>query len=108
MNDINTRLCKLLDCDVPRPKDICPTCGKTNTDGKMRFIDGADFFSETGRIDLKEHRISDKVLCFFGDILMSQAKKLNPNAIEIILDIDVRMMICEQVQIDSPQAQEGT
>ena len=52
MNDINTRLCKLLDCDVPRPKDICPTCGKTNTDGKMRFIDGADFFSEQGRIDL--------------------------------------------------------
>jgi hypothetical protein len=26
------------------------TFGKTNTDGK--FIDGADFFSETGRIDL--------------------------------------------------------
>ena len=52
MDDINTRLCELLGCDVPRPKDICPTCGKTNTDGKMRFIDGADFFSEKGRIDL--------------------------------------------------------
>ena len=52
MNDINKRLCELLGCDVPRPKDICPTCGKTNTDGKMRFIDGADFFSEKGRIDL--------------------------------------------------------
>lgn len=52
MNDINTRLCELLGCDVPRPKDICPTCGKTNTDGKMRFIDGADFFTEKGRIDL--------------------------------------------------------
>ena len=42
MNDINKRLCELLGCDVPRPKDTCPLCGKTNTDGK--FIDGADFF----------------------------------------------------------------
>ena len=50
MNDINKRLCELLGCDVPRPKDTCPLCGKTNTDGK--FIDGADFFSEKGRIDL--------------------------------------------------------
>lgn len=56
---------------------------------------------------LKEHRISKKVICFFGDILMSQAKKLNPNAIEIILDIDVRMMISEQIQSESPQGQEG-
>jgi hypothetical protein len=31
MNDTNKRLCELLGCDVPRPKDICPTCGKTNT-----------------------------------------------------------------------------
>ena len=50
MDDINKRLCELLGCDVPRPKDTCPLCGKTNTDGK--FIDGADFFSEKGRIDL--------------------------------------------------------
>ena len=50
MSDINKRLCELLGCDVPRPKDTCPLCGKTNTDGK--FIDGADFFSEKGRIAL--------------------------------------------------------
>jgi hypothetical protein len=31
MKDVNKRLCELLGCDVPRPKDICPTCGKTNT-----------------------------------------------------------------------------
>ena len=49
-DDVNKRLCELLGCDVPRPKDTCPLCGKTNTDGK--FIDGADFFSEKGRIDL--------------------------------------------------------
>ena len=49
-DNVNKRLCELLGCDVPRPKDICPPCGKTNTDGK--FIDGADFFSEKGRIDL--------------------------------------------------------
>ena len=35
MKDINTRLCELLGCDVPRPKDTYPLCGKTNTDGKM-------------------------------------------------------------------------
>ena len=39
MKDVNKRLCELLGCDVPRI-----------TDGK--FIDGADFFSEKGRIDL--------------------------------------------------------
>ena len=41
MKDVNKRLCELLGCDVPRI-----------TDGKMRFIDVADFFSEKGRIDL--------------------------------------------------------
>ncbi len=58
-DNVNKRLCELLGCDVPRPKDICPTCGKTNTDGKMRFIDGADFFSEKGRIDLLK-RLKEK------------------------------------------------
>jgi hypothetical protein len=24
MKDVNKRLCELLGCDVPRPKDICP------------------------------------------------------------------------------------
>ena len=27
-DNVNKRLCELLGCDVPRPKDICPTCGK--------------------------------------------------------------------------------
>lgn len=31
-DDVNKRLCELLGCDVPRPKDTCPLCGKTNTD----------------------------------------------------------------------------
>jgi len=56
MNDINKRLCELLGCDVPRPKDTCPLCGKTNTDGK--FIDGADFFTEKGRIDLLKRMVA--------------------------------------------------
>jgi hypothetical protein len=59
MNDINERLCELLGCDVPRPKDTCPLCGKTNTDGK--FIDGADFFSEKGRIDLLKRMLEQNV-----------------------------------------------
>ena len=55
--DTNNRLCELLGCDVPSPKDTCPLCGKTNTDGK--FIDGADFASEKGRIDLLQ-RLKEK------------------------------------------------
>ena len=70
MNDINKRLCELLGCDVPRPKDTCPLCGKTNTDGK--FIDGADFFSEKGRIDLlkriRDMKELDNFFLFYGEM----------------------------------------
>ena len=63
-DDVNKRLCELLGCDVPRPKDTCPLCGKTNTDGK--FIDGADFFTERGRIDLlkRMRKREDWTICY--------------------------------------------
>jgi hypothetical protein len=93
MDDINKRLCELLGCDVPSPKDTCPLCGKTNTDGK--FIDGADFFTERGRIDLLKRMRKSGVWWKFLEVIGSDRRwceelagdqKIDMICIDYILD----------------------
>ena len=72
MKDVNKRLCELLGCDVPRI-----------TDGKMRFIDVADFFSEKGRIDLLKRM--DEKHCLY-EFIASNYEYWDTYLIDLLLD----------------------